>query len=138
MTQKKRKFLYALFKLLSVLVSCGLPIYAVCEHFPVWTVSHGTSRTVGAGAVISVIVIAIVFRRSVFAFLREKMNLRHAPPVAVWIFTLMASYILLYLNRFIRDLTTVSWFGLLGCAIGTLLTWIAEKRYGAEKEARDE
>jgi len=134
MSEKKRKVTYWVLKVLSVLISCGLPIYAVCEHFPLWTVSYGTSRTVGAGGIISLVIVVIVFRKSVFAFMRDKMNLRHAPPIAVWLIMLIISYVLLYINQFIRDLTTVFWFGLVGCAIGTALTFVAETFFGKKRE----
>ncbi len=134
MSEKKRKTKYWLFKILSVLISCGLPIYAVCEHFPLWTVSYGTSKSIGAGAIICLFIIAVVFRKSVFQFMRDKLKLRHAPPLAVWLILLITSYILLYVNQFIRDLTAVFWFGLVGCLIGTVLTFIAENRYGKKKE----
>ena len=133
MSEKKRKFKYCLFKILSILVSCGLPIYAVQEHFPIWTESFGTSRSVGAGFIISMIIVVIVFRKAVFQYLRDKCNLQHAPPLAVWLIMLIASYILLYINKFIRDLTTVFWFGLVGCAIGTILTFISENVYGKKE-----
>lgn len=136
MSEKKRKVTYWVLKVLSVLISCGLPIYAVCEHFPLWTVSYGTSRTVGAGGIISLVIVVIVFRKSVFEFMRDKMNLRHAPPLAVWIIMLIISYVLLYINQFIRDLTTVFWFGLVGCAIGTALTFVAETFFGRKKEGQ--
>jgi hypothetical protein len=138
MSEKKRKTTYWILKVLSVLISCGLPIYAVCEHFPLWTVSYGSSRTVGAGLIISLIVIVVVFRKSVFQFMRDKMNLQHAPPLAVWLIMLVVSYILLYINQFIRDLTTVFWFGLVGCAIGTAMTFVAETFFAKKKkEERD-
>jgi hypothetical protein len=135
--EKKRKFKYWFIKILSVLISCGLPIYAVYEHFPIWTMSYGTTRSIGAGGIISLIIIIIVFRKSVFQFMRDKMNLRHAPPLAVWLIMLVVSYILLYINQFIRDLTTVFWFGLVGCAIGTAMTFVAETFYGKKKEDGD-
>ena len=134
MTEKKRKFWYWYLKIFSVLVACGLPIYAVVEHFPLWKISHGTTRSIGAGAIISLIIIVVVFRRSVFDFMRDKLNLRHAPPLVVWLVMLIISYILLYINQFIRDLTTVFWFGLVGCAVGTALTFVAENIFGKKKE----
>lgn len=134
MEEKKRKLKYAVLKILSILTSCGLPIYAVCEHFPLWTVSYGTSHSIGAGGIICIIIVVTVFRKAVFQYMQDKMNLRHAPPIAVWIIMLIVSYVLLYINQFIRDLTTVFWFGLVGCAIGTLLTFIAENCYGKKKE----
>lgn len=133
-TEKKRKIKYAILKILSVLISCGLPIYAVYEHFPLWTVSYGKSHSIGAGGIICLIIIVVVFRKAVFQYLRDKLNLRHAPPLAVWLIMLVVSYVLLYINQFIRDLTTVFWFGLIGCAIGTFMTFIAENRYGKKED----
>lgn len=130
MSEKKRSLKYWTLKLLSVLVSCALPIYAVCEHFPLWTTAYGASHSIGAGAVISLVIIATVFRRSVFQFLRDRMKLRHAPPLTVWLLMLAAAYLLLYIHPFIRDLTTVLWFGLVGGAVGTAITYLAENRYG--------
>ena len=127
MSKRKRKFLYLLFKTLSVAVSCGLPILAVCEHFPIWKEACGTARSVGAGGIIILAVIAVVFRKTVFVFLRDKLDLRHAPPLAVWLFLLAGSYALLYVSAFLSDLTTVLWFGLVGCALGTVLTYVAER-----------
>ena len=134
MSEKKRKIKYWCCKLASVLVSCGMPIFAVCEHFPLWRVSCGVSRSIGAGGILCLVILAVVFRRSVFAFLRDRLHLRHAPPLAVWLILLTVSYVLRYLTLFIGDLTTVFWFGLVGCAVGTLLTFIAESRYGKPGE----
>ena len=137
MSEKKRKIKYVVFKVLSILVSCGLPIYAVKEHFPIWTESFGTSRSIGAGGIISLIVVVIVFRKAVFQYLRDRCNLQHAPPLVVWLVMLIVSYILLYINQFIRDLTTVFWFGLVGCALGSVLTFIAENIYGKKEDNND-
>lgn len=134
MSEKSRKTKYWTFKILSVLVACGLPIFAVCEHFPIWTVSHGAVRSFGVGFIIILVVIAVIFRKSVFNFLNEKLKLTHAPPLVIWLAMLIVSYVLLYINDFVRDLTTVIWMGLLGCAIGTGLTYIAEHNYGNKED----
>ena len=76
------------------------------------------------------IIVAVVFRRSVFDFLRERLRLRHAPPLAVWLALLAVSYFFIYITPFVRDLTAVFWFGLLGCAIGTAMTYVAERFFG--------
>jgi ABC-type uncharacterized transport system permease subunit len=98
--------------------------------------SYGATRTVGAGLIIMLVVVAIIFRKAVFNYLKDKMKLQNAPPLAVWMICLIISYILLYINKFISDLTVVFWMGLVGCAIGTVLTYIAENWYG-EKETKD-
>lgn len=134
MTDKKRKILYVLLKSASVLIACGLPIYAVCEHFPLWAVTHGSTKAVGAGGIISLCILVTVFRKSVFPFLIDRFHLRHAPPVTVWLVLLAVTYALLYIHPFLCDLTTVLWFGLVGCALGTAMTFAAETLFAKRKE----
>lgn len=132
MTEKKRKALYWAFKLAGIIVSCSLPLLAILERFPLWTYTYGTVRSVGVGLILSLIVLLIIFRRTVFDFMRDKLNLKHAPPLVVWLVMLVVSYVLVYIGNFMRDLTTVLWMGLIGCAAGTFLTYISE-RCGKEK-----
>lgn len=134
MSEKKRKIKYWALKVLSIIISCLLPMYAVWDHFPIWTENHGTVRSLGAGGIICLIVLVVIFRKAVFNFLKDKAKINHAPPVVGWLVMLIISYVLLYISNFIQDLTTVFWMGLVGCAIGTVLTWIAENKYG-KKEA---
>ena len=130
----KHKALYWLFKLLSIVASCAFPIWAIVEKFPIWSYTHGTTRAVGAGGIILLIVVLVIFRRAVFKFITSKLKLKHAPPLAIWLAMLIFSYMLVYINNFIRDLTTVFWMGLIGCAIGTVLTFVAENRYGNKEK----
>ena len=130
MKQKRNKILYWVFKVLSVVISCALPIWAIYERFPMWTESYGTGKSIGTGAILVIIVVLIIFRKSVFDYIVEKLKLRHAPPMVIWLGILVVSYILIYIAEFMRDLNTVLWMGLIGCAIGTLLTYIAEHRFG--------
>lgn len=131
---KKRKALYWIFKLMSVAISCALPIWAICEKFPLWTESHGSSRAAGVGIILILVVLAIVFRRTIFKFVVDRFKLQHAPPLFVWIALLILSYVLIYIGNFMQDMTTVFWMGLIGCAIGTLITYIAENKFGERKE----
>lgn len=126
MTERKRKNLYWLFKVASILVSCALPIWAICEKFPLWTEDHGTSHSVGVGIILVAIVLIIVFRKTVFDFIRDHLDLKHAPPLTIWLVMLIISYILVYLGEFMRDMTTVFWMGFIGCVIGTIFTYISE------------
>lgn len=127
MTEKKRKSLYWGFKILGILVSCFLPIFAICEKFPIWTETHGANHSAGVGAVMIAIVILIVFRRTVFSFIREKFDLKHAPRMMVWLVLLVVAYVMVYIGNFMKDLTTVLWMGFIGSAIGTFLTYLSEK-----------
>lgn len=127
MTEKKRKRLYWLFKTLGIVISCALPIWTICDRFPLWTDNYGTTRTVGFGVILIAIVMVIIFRRTVFDFIRDHYNLNHAPPLAVWLVMLIVSYILVYIGEVMRDMTSVFWMGLIGCGIGTVCTFVSEK-----------
>lgn len=134
MSEKKRKTRYWIFKILSVFISCALPIFAVCEHFPLWRMNHGALRSIGAGGIICLIVLVIIFRKSVLNFISDKLKLKHAPPILIWVVMLIISYTMTYINSFIQDLTTVFWMGLVGCAMGNVLTYMAEHFYGKKEE----
>lgn len=133
MTERKRKTLFWLFKIVGIIVSCALPIWAICEKFPIWTKKQDVGYSIGAGAILILVVILVVFRRTIFDYIREKINLRHAPPLAVWLVMLIFSYVLVYLGNVMEDMTTIFWCGLVGCAIGNVFTYIAESRF-AKKE----
>jgi hypothetical protein len=136
-SEKNLSDTYWLFKIAGVLVSCLLPIWTICEKFPIWKDGHGVGRSFGVGAILILVVVAIIFRKSVFQFLGDKVKLKHAPPIAVWLVTLIVSYVLIFIGDFMKDLTTVLWMGMIGCAIGTLLTFIGENFFG-KKENKDE
>ena len=135
--EQKRKIFYWVFKISSILVSCLLPIWAICEKFPIWTESHGSGRSFGVGAIIILIVLAIVFRKTVFNFLTDKLKLKYAPPIAVWLTALIVCYVLIYIGNFLRDLTTVLWMGMIGCALGTVLTYIGENFFASKENSDD-
>jgi hypothetical protein len=138
MTEKKCKALYWCFKIASVIISCALPIWAILEKFPLWVEDHGTGSSIGAGLIMSIIVLLIVFRKAVFDFIKDKANLNNAPPIVVWIVLLVLSYLLTYLSEILKDINIVFWMGLIGCAVGTLLTFIAENAFGKKKEVKSD
>lgn len=127
MTEKKRKRLFWIFKISGILISCALPIWTICDRFPLWAEDYGAPRTVGFGIILIAIVLVIIFRRTVFDFIRDHYRLSHAPPLAVWLVMLIASYILVYIGEVMRDMTSVFWMGLIGCGIGTVFTFVSEK-----------
>lgn len=136
MTEKKRNTLYWSLKVASVLISCVLPIWAICAKFPIWTEQSGASRSVGAGLILIAIVMLIVFRKTVFDFIKDKLNIKHAPPLAIWLVLIIVSYTFVYIANVMRDMNTIFWMGFIGCALGTLLTYIAENCFG--KKGDDE
>ena len=130
MSNRRRNTFYWLFKLSSILISCALPIWAIWERYPMWTVTHGAPRSIGAGGILVLFVLLIIFRKTVFNFIADRLKLKHAPPLFVWGVMLVISYVLVYIANFMRDMTTIFWMGLIGCAIGNVLTFIAEDRFG--------
>lgn len=134
MSEKKRKSLYWLFKILSVVIACALPIWAIAEKFPIWTTAYGKTHSIGVGGVLILIVLLIIFRKSVFDFLRDKLKITHAPPLAVWLLLIVISYVLVFIGQFMYDMVIIFWMGFVGCAVGTLLTYIAENKFGKENE----
>lgn len=134
MTEKKSKKLYWSLKIASVLISCALPIWAICERFPIWTEAHGSSHSIGVGSILIAIVVLIIFRKSVFDFIKERIDIKHAPPVVVWLVMLVVSYVFIYLGDVMQDMTSVLWMGFIGCVIGTFLTYLSNKFKGGENE----
>jgi hypothetical protein len=134
MTEKKRKALYWTFKIVSVLVSCALPIWAILAKFPIWAEQSGTGRSAGAGLILIGMVIIIVFRKSVFDFVRDHFNIKHAPPLVIWLVLIVISYTFVYIADALRDMNTVFWMGFIGCATGTLFTFIGEHCFGKKDE----
>ena len=136
MSERKRKTFYLLFKVLSIIISCALPIWAICEKYPLWETVYGATHSIGVGGILALIVIIIVFRKAVFRFIKDKLKITHAPPLAVWLILIALSYILVFIGQFMYDMVIILWMGFIGCAIGTFLTFIAENKFG-KKENED-
>lgn len=136
--EKRNKLLYWLFKALSIILSCVFPIWAICSKFPLWKETYGTGRSVGTGMILIGIVALVVFRKTVFSFLGEKCHLKHAPPVVTWIISLIIAYALLLVTSFLQDLIVVLWMGLIGCALGSVLTFVGEEFFVKKDEKKEE
>jgi cadmium resistance protein CadD (predicted permease) len=134
MSEKKRKTFYWLFKALSVLIACALPVWAIMERFPVWKTMYGKTHSIGVGGILVIIVLAIIFRTTVFNFIRDKLKITHAPPLAVWLILIAIAYVLVFIGQFLQDVVIVLWMGLIGCSAGTVLTFIAEHKFDDKKE----
>lgn len=137
MSEKKRKTFYWIFKALSILIACALPVWAICEKFPIWSVSYGSTHSFGVGGILMIIVFLIIFRNAVFNFFKDKLKITHAPPLFVWLVLIVISYVLIFIGNFLKDLTIILWMGLIGCAIGTGLTFVAENKFGKKEESED-
>lgn len=137
MSETKRKTFYALFKILSIVISCAFPLWAILEKYPLWNTMYGTTHSIGVGGILALIVICIVFRKAVFGFIKDKLKITHAPPLAVWLILIALSYILVFIGKFMYDMVIVLWMGFIGSAIGTFLTFIAEHKFGKKKENAD-
>ena len=136
-TERKNKKVYWAFKVGGVGISCFFPLWAIFEKFPMWTEGYGTGRSVGIGIILAMIVLLVIFKKTVFSFLKEKAKLDHAPPIVAWLIALVVCYVLIYICDFLRDLTIVLWMGLLGCALGTVITYIGENYFAVEEDEEE-
>lgn len=134
MSMKKDKVIYWVLKVASIVISCLFPVIAICDKFPVWTEKHGAGRSIGTGGLLIAIVLLVIFRKTVFDYLKDRLKLKHAPPLVVWIVMLIIGYALLYVCKFLTDIILVFWMGFLGCGLGTLITMVAEVCFGKETE----
>lgn len=130
----KNNLLYWLLKGVGIIISALLPIWVVFEKFPLWAETHGTGKTIGMGGLIGATILIVIFRKTVIGYLKEKLNLNHTPPLMMWIVSLIVTYTLIYIIKFLYDLALVLWMGLLGSVIGTLFTFAAEILFGNERE----
>lgn len=133
-SNRQNKIFYWIFKIAGIVISCIFPVWAICSKFPLWSEGYGTGRSVGTGIILMMIVFVIIFRKTVFSFFGEKLKLKHAPPVVIWIILLIVSYVLLLIANFLHDLTIVLWMGLFGCALGTVVTYIGENFFIDKEE----
>lgn len=134
MTPKKRKAWHIFFKVVGFLIACGAPLYSIYEHFPLWTNEYGSAHSLGSGIIIAGVVLLVIFKSTIFSWIKEKLAGKHAPPIVVWIVALVICYILVYINNFLIDLTTVLWMGLIGCTIGNVFNFIADHKFGEVKD----
>lgn len=132
--KQQNKALYWLFKVIGIAVSCALPLWGIYDKFPIWVKTNGTVGSIGTGGLLGIIILLVVFRRTVFNFLKDKWKLKYAPPITIWIVMIVISYTLMFINKFLYDITTVFWMGLVGCAIGGVLTFIGENFFGEVKK----
>lgn len=132
MSEKKRNTLYWLFKIAGIFISCLLPIWAIYEKYPIWKATYGTGRSLGTGGLLIIFVVIVVARKTIFEHLKDRFRLRYAPPIAFPAIALIITYALMSITLFLRDMSTVFWMWLIGCAIGTFLTFIAENRFGKD------
>lgn len=133
-TKPNRNLIYWLFKLASIAVACALPLWGVLEKFPLWVDDYGAGRSLGVGGIIGILVLLVVFRRTIFNFLKDKWKMKYAPPITVWVVMILISYMLMFVSKFLYDITTVFWMGLIGSAIGAIFTFIGENFFGEEEK----
>ena len=130
----KNKIFYGLFKWGGVGISAALPLWVVLEKFPLWVETHGGGRSVGTGGIIGGIIALVIFRDAVIGYFKEKFKNIHTPKITGWLVALAITYTLLYICKFLYDLSLVLWMGLLGAVIGTLLTFAGETIFGEEEK----
>lgn len=133
--ERKRNITYWLLKIGSIIISVLLPVWAICVKFPVWQLYHGNGKTIGVGAILILFVVIVVFRKTVVKFIVDKFKIKHMPPVLVWLILLMLAYGLQFISQFLPDIIIVLWMGVVGGAIGALMTFVAEQFFGKKEKS---
>ena len=128
----KSNIFYWLLKGGGIGISAVMPLWVVLEKFPLWVETHGTGRSVGAGGIIGIIIVLVIFRKTIIGYFKEKFKVSHTPPMAVWIVCLAITYGLMFIVKFLYDLSIVLWMGLIGSVIGSMLTFAGETFFGEE------
>ena len=128
----KSNIFYWLLKGGGIGISAAMPLWVVLEKFPLWVETHGTGRSVGAGGIIGIIIVLVIFRKTIIGYFKEKFKVSHTPPMAVWIVCLAITYGLMFMVKFLYDLSIVLWMGLIGSVIGAILTFAGEAFFGEE------
>lgn len=117
-------------------ISAALPLWVVLEKFPLWVETHGAGRSVGAGGIIGLVIAAVIFRKTIIGYFKEKLKVTHTPPIAFWIVGLIITYSLMFIVKFLADVSTVLWMGLIGSTIGSILTFAGETFFGKEEDKK--
>ena len=130
----KNKIFYWLLKGGGIGISAALPIWVILEKFPLWIDTHGTGKSIGVGSIVGIIVLLVIFRKTIIGYLKEKVKITHTPPIVMWIVSLAVTYGLMYIVKFLYDFSLVLWMGLLGSVVGTLMTFAGETIFGSTEE----
>ena len=122
----KGKVKYLCIKGTGIVVSAAIPVIAILKKLPFWRAEAGVTRTVGVGAVMAAIVVLITFKKTVFNYLKEKTGMNHMPPLMLWGGLLIGSLLLNAAADMLSDMRSVFVAGFVGCAVGSVLTVIAD------------
>lgn len=147
---------YWILQIAAFLVAVIPPVWAVCEKLPVWRVRYGTAQTFGFGLVILLVVLLVVFRKTLLVLVRgwldvlcdkikEKTGIVHIPPmlslVLTWATALLVVVALIPvvsgLYVILVDLKGIFMAGLVGAGLGWLLSligiWLGIERSDEEE-----
>lgn len=128
----KNNIFYWLLKGGGIAISAALPLWVVLEKFPVWVETQGTARSIGTGGIIGTIIVLVIFRKTIIGYLKEKLKVSHTPPMTIWIVCLAITYGLMFIVKFLYDISIVLWMGLIGSVVGAMLTFAGETFFGEE------
>lgn len=129
----KNNIFYWVFKGSGIGISAALPLWVVCDKFPLWVENHGVGKSLGTGGILGIIIMLVIFRDTVIGYIKEKFKIGHAPKLTWWIVGLVIIYSLLYIVKFLSDLALVMWMGLFGSIVGAMLTFAGEIFFGEEE-----
>ena len=134
---------YWILQIAAFLIAVIPPVWAVCEKLPIWKARYGTAQTFGFGLVILLVVLLVVFRKTLLLLvkgwidvlvdrIKEKTGIVHIPPmlslVLTWASALLVVIALIPvvsgLYVILVDLKGIFMAGLVGAGLGWLLSLI--------------
>ena len=83
---------------------------------------------------LAALVLIVIFKKTIFGGIKERLKMKHTPPLLIWVVMLILAYAILSVCSFLLDIIMVLWMGLIGCGIGTILSMVAEFCFGKEEK----
>ena len=118
MRKPSNKTVYWILQIASFVFSAGFPIVVVLQKFPIFAKKTGETNSIGLGLVITLVILCVTFRKTIFATIKKALGITSVPPVVGWSVALAILFGLSKLVTILIDLQVVCFAGLTGSAIG--------------------
>lgn len=123
-------------------VSIAVPAWAIFEKLPIWTRHDGIKNSIGVGGVLILIITILTLRKTIFNYFKEKLKLKTAPPLFMWISLFIIVLVISAIGTIISDLKTICIAGIIGSGAGSLMIFFAnnieEKMKEGNEHGKDE
>jgi len=132
----KKKLAKVGFKSGSLVVSSALPIWAYASEFPENFETQGEVKTLSAGMIICLVIVALAFRKQIWQYVEDKIKEKFSTKytlIGFWFVFFIASMVLNAIASLMASFVTVGVAGLVGSAIGLGIDFVGEKVTASEQ-----